>query len=215
LFTGLIETLGIVRAIKGGILEIGFTQPSLELTIGESVSINGVCLSVTQKGREGFKAEVSQETLSRTTLATIQPMGRVNLERSLQLGGRLGGHIVQGHVDGVGGVTSVSSEVNQTLLWIEPPRRLMTYIVEKGSIAINGISLTVAKLDEGRRRFALAILPLTLSRTTLQALRAGDLVNIEVDIIAKYVEKMLEANKNIHQDQKGLSMSWLRDQGFF
>lgn len=215
MFTGLIEAIGIVRSIKGGVLEIGFTQAPIELTIGESVSVDGVCLSVIQKGRDGFKAEVSQETLSRSILASIQPMSRVNLERSVQCGGRLGGHIVQGHVDGVGKVTSVTGEKNQTLFWIELPRRLMAYVVEKGSIAINGVSLTVAKLDEGRGRVALAILPLTLSRTTLQTLKAGSLVNIEVDVIAKYVEKMLKAQGGTHQNQEGLNMSWLRDQGFF
>lgn len=215
MFTGLIETIGIVRAVKREGLEIGFTQHGIELTIGESISVNGVCLSVTQKLQDGFRAEVSKETLSRSTLAAIQPMSRVNLERSLQLGGRLGGHIVQGHVDGVGKVVSVSKEMNQTLLWVESPRGLMAYIAEKGSIAIDGVSLTVAKLDEGRGRFALAVVPLTLSKTTLQALRVGDSVNIEVDIIAKYVEKMMKTKQNKPQDPEGLSMSWLRDQGFF
>ena len=215
MFTGLIETLGVVRAAGAGFLEIGFTAKSLELDIGESVSVDGVCLSVIARNKEWFRAEVSKETLVRSTLQRKRPGAMVNLERALRLGGRLGGHIVQGHVDGVGRVMNLAAGLNQMLVWVEPPKRLMAYIAEKGSIAVDGVSLTVAELGTNEECFAVAVLPLTREHTTLQSVKAGGSVNLEVDVLAKYAERLLDAKRGKVAVKETISLDLLQEHGFF
>jgi riboflavin synthase len=193
MFTGLVQDRGRVEAVDqtaGGVrLRVGSALAG-DLEDGDSVAVDGVCLTATDVGADEFAADVMNETLERSTLAAVA-MGRaVNLELPLRAADRLGGHVVQGHVDGVGEVVEVAEEGFARRVWIEPPPELLRYVVEKGSIAVAGVSLTVA--DVAGDRFAVALIPETLERTTLGGVTAGDRVNLEVDVLAKYVEKLLE-----------------------
>lgn len=180
MFTGLVREKGRVASFENGRLVV---ESTLDAEIGDSVSVDGVCLTVVERGDERLAFDVVAETLART-----KPFGReANLEPSLRAGDPMGGHVVQGHVDGVGRVRSLTDG----RLVVETPPDLLRYVVEKGSIAIDGVSLTVAAL--GDNAFDVALVPHTLEKTTLGALRAGDLVNLEVDVLAKYVEKLVEA----------------------
>ena len=193
MFTGLIREVGVVAAIDAGgeglRLTIEAPQTARDAQLGDSIALCGVCLTVVDRtdGRLAFDAV--PETLSRTSLQTLEPGSRVNVEPALRAGEPLGGHYVQGHVDGVGAVRSVEPEGDGRRIWIDAPPDLMRYVVEKGSVAVEGTSLTVAALDD--RGFAIALIPHTLSETTLGALAAGDRVNLEVDVLAKYVERLL------------------------
>jgi riboflavin synthase len=192
MFTGLIADLGRVTALErnadGAILAIA-TALSGELREGDSVAVNGVCLTVTRIADGGFHAQAMQETLVRSSLGRLEPGGAVNLELALRADGRLGGHIVQGHVDGTGTVGSVRDEGFSRVLGIEAQAPLLRYLVEKGSIAVDGVSLTVSGLDEGG--FSVALIPETLERTTLGTAQPGSVVNLEVDVLAKHVERLL------------------------
>ena len=180
MFTGLVREMGTVTAFDGSRLEI---ESTIRAGIGDSIAIDGVCLTVV--ANDGALAfEAVGETLARTTLGDLTTGARVNLEPALRAGDALGGHYVQGHVDGVGSVRSVGD-----LTWFDAPRELLRYVAEKGSIAVSGTSLTVAAVDDGG--FAVALIPHTREVTTLGALAAGDRVNLEVDILAKYVERAL------------------------
>jgi riboflavin synthase len=188
-FTGIIQTTGRIdrRTASGGAgarLAISTPRPLPGLAIGESIGVNGACLTVVSRQGRRFTVDVSPETLKRTTLGRLAPRTRVNLERALRMGDRLGGHIVQGHVDGVGEVVRAAPD-----LQVRMPRELLRYVVEKGSIAIDGVSLTVVDvLDDG---FTVAIIPHTLEVTTLGRRPQGDAVNLEVDVTVKYVERLL------------------------
>ena len=190
MFTGLIREVGRVVAVAGGEdgvrLEVEAAQ---DAAVGDSVAIDGVCLTVVavEGGRLAFDAV--PETLARTSLGTLERGSRVNLEPALRAGDALGGHYVQGHVDGVGAVRSVEPEGEGRRIWFDASPEVLRYVVEKGSIAVQGTSLTVAALDEGG--FAVALIPHTLAATTLGALEPGDRVNLEADVLAKYVEKLL------------------------
>jgi riboflavin synthase len=187
-FTGLIEDLGTVVEAGDGLLQVR-TRLADELSPGDSVAVNGVCLTATSVGDDGFSADVMDETLRRSSLGAAGPGARVNLELPVRAGGRLGGHVVQGHVDGVGRVRAVSGEGAARIVEIEAPAELLRYVVEKGSIAVDGISLTVAWLaDDG---FAVSLIPETLERTTLGAAAPGTPVNLEVDVLAKYLERLM------------------------
>jgi riboflavin synthase len=192
-FTGLIREVGRVAAIEGGAdgvrLTIEAPATARDAQLGDSVSLSGVCLTVVERldGRLAFDAV--PETLARTSLQTLEPGSRVNVEPALRAGEPLGGHYVQGHVDGVGAVRSVESEGDGRRLWVDAPAELLRYVVEKGSVAVEGTSLTVADLDAAG--FAIALIPHTLEQTTLGGLAPGDRVNLEVDVLAKYVEKLL------------------------
>jgi riboflavin synthase len=193
MFTGLVQDRGRVEAVDqtaGGVrLRVGSALAG-DLEDGDSVAVDGVCLTATAVGADEFAADVMNETLERSTLAAVA-MGRaVNLELPLRAVDRLGGHVVQGHVDGVGELVEVAEEGFARRMWIEPPPELLRYVVEKGSIAVAGVSLTVADVAEDR--FAVALIPETLERTTLGGVTVGDRVNLEVDVLAKYVEKLLE-----------------------
>jgi riboflavin synthase len=183
MFTGLVETTGTVASLEGGRLRV---DARLDLREGDSVSVNGVCLTATQVADDGFAADVVDETLRRSSLGSLGVGDGVNLELPLRASDRLGGHIVQGHVDGVGTVESLGDD---GVLRVATPPELLRYVVEKGSIAIDGVSLTVADVDDDT--LTVALIPETLERTTLGASRPGRPVNIEVDLLAKYVEKLV------------------------
>lgn len=188
MFTGIVEELGRVACRSGVHLEVACGLPGLGL--GDSIAVNGVCLTVTQLWPGRFAAELSEETLSRTCLGRLGPDAPVNLERPVLAGGRLGGHVVQGHVDATSTVRRVDPQAASVMLWIDVPAALRRYLVEKGSVAVDGVSLTVAGFGEGA--FSVALIPHTLHATTLGSAAAGDVVNLEVDILAKYVESLLD-----------------------
>jgi riboflavin synthase len=195
MFTGIIEEMGEVLAIEtqpeGARLRIRAGTLIDGARIGESIAVSGVCLTMVAVAPGEFASDLAAETLRRTTLGRLRPGDPVNLERPLRLDQRLGGHIVQGHIDGVGTITSITPEGDGIWMEIEPPATLRSYIAEKGSIAVDGISLTVARVLEGGR-FAVALIPHTLAVTTLGRRGAEAGVNLEVDILAKYVERLLE-----------------------
>ena len=194
MFTGIIETLGTVTAVDGGdeCSRLSIRGPITDGTvIGDSIAVNGVCLTATTVVDDGFTADVMAETLRRSTLGGLSAGDEVNLERAATATTRLGGHLVQGHVDGVGRLTGRVPAGAFDEVTIELPDDLMPYIVEKGSVAIDGISLTVAAV--GGRDIRIGLIPETLQRTTLGRRQLGDAVNVEVDVIAKYVERLLDA----------------------
>ena len=192
MFTGLVQDLGEVTRVEetaDGVRIAVRTPLAAELAEGDSVAVNGVCLTaVGLCGGDLFGADVMRETLRRSSLAELAPGGRVNLELPLRAADRLGGHVVQGHVDGVGAVRAVREEGFARIVEIEADPQLLRYVVEKGSIAVDGISLTVASVDDSS--FAVSLIPETLERTTLGTAEPGAVVNLEVDVLAKYVEKL-------------------------
>jgi riboflavin synthase len=194
MFTGLIAGLGSVTAVErngaGARLEIS-TELAGELTVGDSIAVNGVCLTASEIHTDGFRAEAMTETLRRSSLGALERGANVNLELPLRAGERLGGHIVQGHVDGTGTVSAIREEGFARVLEIETEERLERYLVEKGSVALEGVSLTVSALLE--HGFAVSLIPETLKRTNLGGIRVGAVLNIEVDILAKQVERLMEA----------------------
>ncbi len=195
MFTGIVEAVGRVVTIEpqvsgrrvrihGGALDLG------DARVGDSVAVNGVCLTVTELPGDGFWADVSAETLTHTTFSTLAPGARVNLEKALAAGARLGGHLVSGHVDGVGTIVERTPNGTSQCLSIEAPVGLAKYIARKGSICVDGVSLTVNAVDG--TRFELTIVPHTLAATTLDGCAAGQRVNLEVDLIARYLERLLQ-----------------------
>ena len=188
MFTGLVQSTGTVGFLREGRLSVATPDP-LELSEGDSVAVSGVCLTATAVRADGFDADVMDETLRRTALAGLGEGDEVNLELPLRASDRLGGHIVQGHVDGVGTVEAVDEEGFARTVRIEAPREVLRYVVEKGSIAVDGVSLTVADVDDDR--LAVSLIPETLERTTLGSLAPGRSVNLEVDVLAKYVDKLV------------------------
>ena len=215
MFTGIVEELGTIRAVRRGaasaVLSIGAAEVLSDLKIGDSVAVNGVCLTVTSLDDGGFTADVMHETLNRSSLGALAPGGRVNLERAMPANGRFGGHIVSGHIDGTGKVASVRPDDNALWYTIYAAPELLRYIVEKGSITIDGISLTVAAVDE--TSFSVSLIPHTAAVTTLGKKRAGDTVNLETDIIGKYVEKLLRPAPELER-RGGISLEFLAENGF-
>jgi riboflavin synthase len=205
MFTGIVERIGIVESLDksdaGGRVRVHAPEIAGALAVSASIAVNGCCLTVVEHDSESFAADLSPETLHRTTFCEMKPGARVNLERPLTAGKELGGHFVQGHVDGVGCVAKLSmigasrfaSENANWWLDIRVPDDLAAYVAEKGSISIDGISLTVASWRDGVA--GLAIIPFTYTHTNLQGLSAGDPVNLEADILAKYVERLLDARR--------------------
>ncbi|MGH7813140.1 MAG: riboflavin synthase [Candidatus Binataceae bacterium] len=198
MFTGIIEDLGQVERVslfgQGAVIAICTALPAAKIKIGESIAVNGTCLTVTAKGRGKFSADISAETLCRTTLGELRSGDRVNLERCLTLGKLLGGHLVSGHVDGIGRIVSIRAEGNSKLFTFAVAPAAARYLIEKGSIAIDGISLTAFAVRG--RNFTAALIPHTLKATTLGRKRAGDAVNVESDLMAKYVEKILAVRES-------------------
>ena len=180
------------------VLEIEAAINLTDVSIGDSIAVNGACLTVTSKNQQNFQADVSAETLSRTTLKLLQAGHKVNLEKSLRVGGFVGGHFVLGHVDATGRILSQAQKSGSLILAVEMNENISRYIVEKGSVAIDGVSLTVNKLEKSR--FYVSIIPHTAANTTLVTKKESDFVNIETDILGKYVEKLLQSNKGIDKD---------------
>ena len=197
MFTGLIASLGTVERLAEGSTSCRLTVRAPQLLsgvkIGDSIAVNGVCLTVVHLRGDTFTADVMPETVRRTTLHLLQPGDRVNLEKALRPTDGLDGHIVQGHVEGVGTIQQIISEGNARVYRIQAPGELLRYIVEKGSIAVDGISLTVTETDDSG--FGVSLIPHTAKMTTLGYKSAGDAVNLETDILARYVEKMLGIDK--------------------
>ena len=202
MFTGIIEGSGKVKrqTMKGAdaVLEIESAIDLTDVSIGDSIAVNGVCLTVTAKNKQDFQADVSAETIGRTTLKYLQTGNKVNLEKSLRVGGFVGGHFVLGHVDATCRILSQTQKSGSLILAVEMNDNLSRYIVEKGSVSIDGISLTVNKLEKSR--FYVNIIPHTAANTTLVAKKEGDWVNIETDILGKYVEKLLNTPQGINKD---------------
>lgn len=219
MFTGIIEETGTVRKIIGsqtsGFIEIKANKVLIDTNIGDSIAVNGVCLTVTRLQGDSFVADVMAETLRKTNLGSLPIGGSVNLERAMAANGRFGGHIVSGHIDGTGEVVSLQPEGNAVWVTISAPPPILHLIVNKGSIAIDGISLTVAYVDDSV--FKVSIIPHTGEETTLLKRRPGDVVNLENDIIGKYVEKLLlpyQDKEGANLKQEGITMDFLRSHGF-
>lgn len=216
MFTGIIEEIGTVRRIERGAAGARLTMAAktvLEGTkLGDSIATNGVCLTVVSMTADSFSADVMAETLRRSSLGALQSGSPVNLERAMPANGRFGGHIVSGHIDGTGTVASQKREDNAVWVTVRTPTPLLRYIVEKGSIAIDGVSLTVAAVDE--TSFSVSIIPHTGAQTILLGKKPGETVNLECDMIGKYVEKLLAPYTAEKSAASGITMEFLAQNGF-
>jgi len=206
MFTGIVEEIGIVKETSRDRLAFQAHKVLEGMKIGDSIAVNGVCLTVVSLENRGFGVNVVPETLRCTNLGRLHYNDQVNLERALVLEGRLGGHLVLGHVDDTGEVMDVANEEAAHIMRISAPAKLMTYIVDKGFIAVDGVSLTIADFDDFS--FVVSLVAYTMEHTTLRRKRPGDVVNLEADIIAKYVENLKE------QKRQGLNFEFLREHGF-
>ena len=191
MFTGIVEEVGRVARLADYRLVINARQTLEDVSLGDSIAVNGACLTVVGFDDESFAVDLAPETLRRTSLGQAGPGAAVNLERALAANGRMGGHIVQGHVDGTGVITRLTPEADCYIMEIDAPESLAPYIVEKGFIAVDGISLTV--VQKAVRRFTISVIPFTMQNTNLEERAVGDKLNLEADILAKYVESLLEA----------------------
>ena len=216
MFTGIVEEMGQIRSIVRGassaVLSIEANLILEDLKIGDSVADNGVCLTATSIGAGGFTADVMHETLNRSSLGALQKGSHVNLERAMLANGRFGGHIVSGHIDGTGTIGSIQKDDNALWYTILADAKLLRYIVEKGSVTIDGISLTVADVQSDR--FAVSLIPHTAKVTVLGEKRTGDIVNLETDIIGKYVEKLMKPAVEETKQKSGITMEFLAENGF-
>jgi len=214
-FTGLIEEIGVLKELSKGAksaqLTISANKVLQDIRIGDSVSTNGVCLTIVHFSSKSFTVDVMPETMRRSNLKNLKPGSKINLERALKLGDRLGGHIVSGHIDGVGLVRAIEAEDNATWVTIEAGLEIMKYIIEKGSIAIDGTSLTVAYVDNNA--FKVSIIPLTKDETTLLSKKIGDEVNLECDMVGKYIERFTMFNGDNNRPS-GMNMDFLKENGF-
>ena len=215
MFTGIIEEVGTVKRIQrsgsSSFIEIQAKKVLEDVHLGDSIAVNGVCLTVTHFGGGMFRADVMNETLSRSSLGSLASGSPVNLERAMAAGGRFGGHIVSGHIDGTGTISDIRNDGIAVWYTVSAPPELLRYIVEKGSVAIDGISLTVAKVTD--TSFSVSIIPHTAAETILGTKKTGDTVNLENDIIGKYVEKLMKPADSEAQKQ-GLTMDFLAKNGF-
>jgi len=197
MFTGIVVERGSVKRARErkGLLELEIEAPAIskELKRGDSVSVNGVCLTATATGRRRFSTQAMEETLARSTLGSLERGSAVNLELAARLSDRLGGHLVQGHVDGVARVARIEDEDTAKRVWLSASEELLRYMVARGSVTLNGVSLTVVEV--GRTSFQVALIPHTLGSTTLGELRVGTGVNVEVDIVAKYIERLVGGHR--------------------
>lgn len=225
IFTGIVEETGKIESVANGnksaIITIIADKVLKGTKIGDSIAVNGVCLTVTSISGNKFTADVMAETIRRSSLGTLKHGSKVNLERAMAADGRFGGHIVSGHIDGTGVIRSLEREDNAVWVEIETPDKLLKYIVEKGSIAIDGISLTVAKLTDDS--FSVSVIPHTGEETTLLAKKPGDIVNLENDIVGKYVERLMNFNtsqkspfdnKAATSTNSKITMDFLAENGF-
>jgi riboflavin synthase len=205
MFTGIVEEIGTITAAGSNRLTVAAQKVLDDTRLGDSVAVNGVCLTTTGLSNDSFTVDVMPETLRRTNLGSLRPGDKVNLERPLAVGGRFGGHFVQGHVDDIGKVLSVTPEGSALLLQFGAPQDIMKYVVEKGFIAVDGVSLTVVGYDSNA--FSVSLVGYTREHTTLGSFKPGDVVNLEVDIIAKYVERL-------RGDGKSIDKEFLAEHGF-
>lgn len=219
MFTGIVEEVGRVSSIKNStnsaILTIEAEKVLEESKIGDSISVNGVCLTVTDISSKSFSTDIMHESLKRSSLGELKKGSRVNLERALKLSTRLGGHIVSGHIDGVGKIKSIKKDDNAVWYCIEANEKILKYIIEKGSVAIDGISLTVA--EENDKDFSVSVIPHTRAASNLSEKKIGSRVNIENDCIAKYVEKLLHLDGDISKEkskESNIDMKFLIENGF-
>jgi len=222
MFTGIIETLGTLESLtpSGGDRRLHVRAPGMDLSdtrLGDSIAVNGVCLTVTELAADGFTADVSRESLEVTTLGELSAGDRVNLERALALGDRLGGHLVSGHVDGVGEVVAMEPDARSTRVRFRAPAALARYIAAKGSITIDGTSLTVNRVEGAE--FEVNIIPHTRDLTRFSVYAIGTRVNLEVDLIARYLERLMLGDRAAEPGAAGgaradLSEAWLAEQGF-
>lgn len=217
MFTGIIEETGTLERTRRGrdsaVLRIRACKVLTDVKPGDSIAVNGVCLTVTSFDTVGFTADVMHETLNRSSLGALQPGSRVNLERAMPANGRFGGHIVAGHVDGTGQVIQIRKDDNAVWYTISAQPEVLRYVVEKGSIAIDGISLTVASVSAAD--FSVSVIPHTVAVTNLRDRRAGDMVNLENDMVGKYIEKfMLNRNETVQSEKTQLTREFLSRHGF-
>jgi riboflavin synthase, alpha subunit len=215
MFTGLVEEIGNIKAVtkstKSAKITIKASKVLEEVKLGDSISTNGVCLTVTDFSTNYFTVDVMAETMRRSNLKNLSSGDEINLERALRLGDRLGGHMVSGHIDGVGIISKYENEDNAVWITIKTPTELLRYIVEKGSIAIDGVSLTVAYVDD--ESFKVSIIPHTKDVTTLLRKKIGDEVNLECDMVGKYIEKLISVKEETNA-KKGIDINFLSENGF-
>ena len=218
MFTGIIEEIGIVKSIKkdnkSAEIYISANKIMDDIHLGDSIAVNGVCLTARNIMKDGFVADVMAETLRSSSLGQLRAGSRVNLERAMQMNGRFGGHIVSGHIDGTGVITEKKPEANAIWVSVKTDPSILKFIIEKGSIAIDGISLTVHYVDD--KIFKVSIIPHTQEETTLTGKNEGDIVNLENDIVGKYINRFIsfeDSNKD-NTSRKGLDMNTLLENGF-
>jgi riboflavin synthase len=215
MFTGLIEEIGkvevVIKSTKSAKITIKADKVLQELKIGDSISTNGVCLTVTSFSSNSFIVDVMAETMRSSNLDKFSPGEEVNLERALRASDRLGGHIVSGHIDGIGTINNYEQEENAVWITISAPNKILKYLVHKGSIAIDGVSLTVAYVDE--TQFKVSIIPHTKEKTTLLYKRVGDVVNLECDVIGKYIERFIGVRDQTPA-KKNIDLNFLSENGF-
>ena len=221
MFTGIVEEIGTVVSISKGVQSSKLTLQGdvifEDMHIGDSIAVNGVCLTVTTKTSNTFTVDVMAETLRRSSLGSLTNGSKVNMERAMAANGRFGGHIVSGHIDGTGEIESFVKEDNAVWVTIKTPTKILKYIIEKGSITIDGISLTVAYVDN--HCFKVSLIPHTAANTTLLSKKPGDIVNLENDIVGKYIDKLLHFKDDSEEEQggkkeSGISMDFLAKNGF-
>lgn len=216
MFTGIVEEVGRIKAIGSGVLQVSASRVLEDVQLGDSIAVNGICLTVTEFNSGSFRADVMPETVRRTSLAELKIGSPVNLERALTLSSRLGGHMVSGHIDGVGRIVSLKDDKNAILMKIAADADILHYIVAKGSVALDGISLTVAAVTD--RDFTVSLIPHTRQVTNLGSKGEGSLINIENDVVGKYVEKLLQPRqdaRNEGQPEVGsVTMEMLLKSGF-
>jgi riboflavin synthase len=214
-FTGIVEEIGRVDTVvigrKSARIKIHAEKVLEDVKLGDSISTNGVCLTVTEFNDSSFTVDVMAETMRRSNLGNLQKGNKINLERALKVGDRLGGHIVSGHIDGVGVINELKREDNAIWVSIGAPLEILKYVVLKGSIAIDGVSLTVAYVDDNE--FKVSVIPHTQEETTLTHKKVGDKVNLECDMIGKYIEKLL-VSREISSCKSGIDENFLRENGF-
>ena len=212
MFTGIIEEIGTIRSVLQGTrsvcLTIGAEKVTEDLKIGDSINTNGICLTIVSFNSGAFSADVMPETLRRTNLRHLTTGGKVNLERAMKLNDRLGGQLVSGHIDGTGTIRKTWEEDNALWFTIAAESKILKYIAEKGSVALDGISLTVARVDDSS--FDVSVIPHTQTVTTIPDKKAGDIINIECDLIAKYLEKVAGSGRN----RSNITLEFLAEQGF-
>ncbi len=207
MFTGIIEETGTILSAENGKICIAAEKVLDGTKIGDSIAVNGVCLTVTNMESLSFTADVMNETLSRSNLGSLKKGSQVNLERAMAADGRFGGHFVSGHIDGIGKILKMQNDGNAVWFYISAQRTILNLIIEKGSVAIDGISLTVAKVDE--KEFAVSVIPHTGEETTLLSKKAGDIVNLENDVIGKYVQKLMNHVNSEQSEKDKKLLDWL------